>query len=110
MSSEESSIAISPVRIASRINCVPERLSLASSRAASRAARVRRNETDVAPPNSDVSSFSAVSRFSGCAPVATRASKRNGAMAALFASASTSPAVGIETCAKARRIAEAVCP
>ena len=95
--SAESSMATSPVVMASRINCVPERLSLASSRAASSAARVRRSETDVAPPNSDVSNFSAVSRLSGCAPVATRASSKKGAIAALFASASTSPAVGIDT-------------
>ena len=98
------------MRIASRINWVPDLLSLASSRAARSAALVRRSETDVAPPNSDVSSFSAVSRFRGWAPVATRASKRNGAIAALLASASTSPAAGIETCAKARLIADAVCP
>ena len=76
---------------------MPERLSCASSRAAKSAARVRRRETDVAPPNSLVSNFSAVSRFSGCAPVATRAMSKNGAMAALLASASTSPAVGIAT-------------
>ena len=76
---------------------MPERLSLASSRAAKSAARVRRSETDVAPPNSDVSNFSAVSRLRGCAPVATQASNRKGAVAALLASASTSPAVGIDT-------------
>ena len=103
-------MATSPVRIASSISCVPERLSLASSRAASRAARVRRSDTDVAPPNSDVSNFSAVSKLSGCAPVATRARSRNGAIAALLASASTSPAAGIPTCAKARRIADAIWP
>ena len=103
-------MATSPVVMASRISWVPERLSLASSRAASSAARVRRSETEVAPPNSLVSNFSAVSRLSGCAPVATRASSRNGAMAALFAIASTSPAVGIPTWAKALRIAAALCP
>ena len=108
--SAESSIAISPVKIASRINCVPLRLSDASSRAAKSAARVRLSETEVAPPNSLVSNFSAVSKLSGCAPVATRARRRNGATAALLASASTSPAAGIPTWAKARRILDATWP
>ena len=97
INSAESSIAISPFFIASIINWVPDRLSLASSRAANSAARVRRSETDVAPPNSLVSNFSAFSRLSGAAPVAIRARSRNGAIAALFARASISPATGMAT-------------
>ena len=48
-----------------------------------------------APPNSAVSKRSATSRVNFSLPAATRASKRNGASAALEESASRSPATGI---------------
>ena len=94
--------------MASIIISVPVRGSATSSRDLRSDVRILRNEIEVAPPNSESSKRSQVSRLSGWLPAATRASNRKGASAALAAIASRSPATGIPDWARALRIAVAV--
>ena len=99
------SIAMSPVSTASIKSWLPVRLS-SSVRDASSALRIRRSEIASAPPNSLSNKRSTFSVLSGLALMAISASNKNGAMLAFVASASSSPATGIETCANARRTAD----
>ena len=59
-----------------------------------------------APPNSLSNKRSTLSVLRGLALIAISASNKNGAILALVARASSSPATGIETCANARRSAD----
>ena len=94
--------------MASIIIWVPLRGSSSSSRALRSAVRIRRSEIEVAPPNSDSRRRSQFSRVKESIPVAIRARRINGAIAALEEIASRSPTTGIDDCPKARRIAVAV--
>ena len=96
---------MSPVSTASIKSWLPVRLS-SSVRDASSALRIRRSEIASAPPNSLSNKRSTFSVLSGLALMAISASNKNGAMLAFVASASSSPATGIETCANARRTAD----